>query len=143
MTTDLALNALKYWIEFNYAAYPALEDIPIHLRDTEDEQPGLCIVLKETGAEEHAVLRGVLIMGIEAWLVSVPGDDDDDATPAADHQALVADLYNVLANKYGIEVCSTFPGFKCFDIRGTSPISEQENGLRITRFEMRVVGCPV
>jgi len=143
MTTDLALKALKFWIEFNYAARPALDGIPIHLRDTEDEQLGLCIVLKETGAEEHPVLRGVLIMGIEAWLVSVPGDDDDTATPAADHQDLVADLYHVLADTYGIEVCSTYPGFKCFDIRGTAPISEQENGLRITRFEMRVVGCPV
>jgi len=142
MTTDLALNALKFCIEFNHAARPLLADIPIHLRDTEDEQPGLCIVLKETGAEEHPVLRGVLIMGIDAMLVSVPGDEDDAATPSADHQSLVADLYHVLADTYGIEVCSTYPGFKCFDIRGTAPISEQENGLRITRFEMRVVGCP-
>jgi hypothetical protein len=143
MTTDLALNALKAWIEYNHAAKPALEDIPIHLRDTEEEQPGLCIVLKETGSEEHPVLRGVLLMGIDCMLVSVPGDEEDDANPSADHQALVADLYNVLADTAGIDFLSTFSGFKCFDIRGTAPISEQENGLRITRFEMRIVGCPV
>ncbi len=143
MTTDLALNALKAWIEYSHAAKPSLADIPIHLRDTEDEQPGLCIVLKETGAEEHPVLRGVLLMGLECLLVSVPGDDGEEATPAADHQELVADLYNVLADTVAIDHLSSYPGFKCFDIRGTAPISEQENGLRITRFEMRVVGCPV
>jgi len=76
-------------------------------------------------------------------LMSVPGDEDDDATPSADHQALVADLYDILADRAGIDFLSTYPGFKCFDIRCAAPISEQENGLRTSRFQMLIVGCPV
>lgn len=155
MTTDLALLALKAWIELRTtAAYPVLSGIPILLRDTLEEQPGdddeedaddfnaTFIVLTESGEpEEHPVLRGVLTMPLECKLVTVAAEDLGSTD--AQHRALNAALYHILADKDGIAFCNNYPSFRCWDIRGTAPSTDTAEGQRVTTFAMSMVGAAV
>lgn len=155
MTTDLALAALKSWIELRAAAtYTVLSGIPILLRDTTTEQPGdddesdeedfdaTFIVLNEASSEEHPVLRGVLTMAIEVMLVTADASDDLGKTDTQ-HRALNAALYNILADTAGIAYCNSYPGFRCWDIRGTAPTSETGDGVRTTTFALTMTGAAV
>ena len=152
MTTDKALETLKSWITHRTTAYPALTGIPIILRDSEQEQPGdddaddeasfdaTHIVLNDTGSEEHPVLRGVLTIQVEAMLVTATGDL---GKTDAEHRALNADLWNILADKAAITYCNNQPGFACFDIRGNEPTSETGDGVRTTTFALSMVGAAI
>ena len=143
MTTDLALNAIKAWITYRTTVYTSLASIPIHLRDSEDEKEPPLIIIKETGAEEHPILRGVLTIGIEVALVTVPGAADEDATTEEASQALNSDLFNILADtQLAIGWCDQYPGLRVFDIRGISPTNEIENSNRVTRFSLTMTCCP-
>lgn len=140
MTADTALNAVKAWIEHN--ATGDLADVPIVLRDTDTEKPGLQIVIAEDGdPEEHPVLRGVLTIQINVMLRSVPGEEDEESTTQADHQALNADLYDILADVAAITYCDAYEGLKCFDIRGAAGSTSDEDGLRVTTFPLTMVAC--
>jgi len=153
MTTDKALETLKAWITHRTTTYTALAGIPIILRDSNTEQPGdddeedtddfdaTFIVLNDTGSEEHAVLRGVLTMQIEVMLVTSPGGDLGKTD--AEHRAINADLWNILADKAAITYCNNQPGFTCFDIRGNEPTSETGEGVRTTTFALKMVGAAI
>lgn len=152
MTTDKALETIKAWITHRTTAYPALDGIPIILRDSEQEQPGdddesdqgsfdsTYIVLNDTGSEEHPVLRGVLTMKLEVMLVTSTGDLGKTDT---EHRELNANLWNILADKDAIFYCDNQPGFRCWDIRGNEPTSETGDGVRTTTFALSMVGAAI
>lgn len=152
MTTDLSLAALKSWITYRAAAYPVLSGVPILLRDTQVERPGdddedevadfdaTFIRLADVGAEEHPIQRGCLTMDIEATLCTVPGDL---GKTDAEHAALNAALYSVLADTAAIEYCSAGTGIRCFDIRGVAPTTEADEAMRATTFKFSMVACVV
>lgn len=154
MTTDIALLALKSWIEHRASTYTILDGVPILLRDTATEQPGdddeedaatfdaTYIVLAEASAEEHPVLRGVLTMALEVILHTAAATDSTGSTDS-DHRALNAALYNIIADKSGIAFCDGYPGFRCWDIRGTAPTTDPADGQRVTTFAVSMVGAAV
>lgn len=153
MTTDLALAAIKAWIESRVATYPVLTGIPILLRDTATEQPGdddeageedfdaTFILLNDASSAEHPVLRGVLTMEIEALLKTAAGGDLGKTD--AQHAALNTALYNILADTASIAFCNTRNGFACWDIRGVAPVSESGDGMRTATFTFSVVGAAI
>lgn len=155
MTPDLALAALKSWIESRASAYPVIAGIPILLRDTATEQPGdddeenadefdaTFIVLTEVSSEEHPVLRGVLTMAVECILSTPAADTDELGKSDAEHRALNAALYHILADTSAIAFCNVHPGFRCWEIRGTAPTTETGEGVRVTTFALSIVGAAV
>lgn len=139
MTTDKLLAALKAWI--TNQAGSDLDDVTIYLRDTEEEKDPPYIMLRDSSAEEHAVLRGVMTIDVEAELVTVPGSDAQEAESLATHQIKTSALYEILSDKAAIAYCDARPGLKVFDIRGCAPTTESEDQTRTTRFEFRAVAC--
>lgn len=137
MTTDKLLAALKAWIESRDDS--DLDGVTIHLRDTEQEKEPPFILIRESATEEHPVLRGVLAIDVEAILVTVPGNDAQEAESLATHQLKADALYEILADKSAITYCDGYPGLKVFDIRGCAPTTESEDQTRQTRFELRAV----
>lgn len=139
MTTDKLLAALKAWIELQ--AGTALDGVTVHIRDTEQETEPPFILIRETANEEHPVLRGVMAIGLEVLLVTVPGESDQEAETLSTHQEKAAALYEILGDSDAIIYCDTYPGLKVFDMRGIAPITESEDQNRLTRFEIRAVAC--
>jgi hypothetical protein len=139
MTTDKLLSAIKAWIELKAGA--SLVGVSVYLGDTEQEKEPPMITLKETGNEEHPVLRGVMTIDLEAILETVPGAADQEADTQAMHEAKANELYEILADIQIIQFCDAYPGLKVFDIRGFAPTNESDDQNRLTRFEMRAVAC--
>lgn len=139
MTTDKLLAAIKAWIELKAGA--SLDGVTVYLRDTEQEKEPPMITLKETGNEEHPVLRGVMTIDLEAILETVPGESDQEADTQATHESKASELYEILGDTGIITFCDAYPGLKVFDIRGFTPTNESEDQNRLTRFEMRAVAC--
>jgi hypothetical protein len=149
MTTDAAANGIKAWIELRTTAYPVLSGVQIVVRDDAEAMESRHIVIRDTGSEEHPVLRGVLEIGFEVELRSVPVatlDDEDEqngllGTTRDEHQALTSALYDVLADIAAVEFLNAQPGLKCFDIRNVRMGTQSQDDLRSTIFQMEVRAC--
>lgn len=145
-TTDKTLAGLKAWI--TYRAPAELAEVPIYLRDDATERDFPCIVLSDTGAEEHPVLRGVLSIGIEAKLLSVavdePESDDTYATSTDDHRTIAGQLADILGETAAaVDFLTARDGLKCFDLRGAAPTTEPDDeGHRATTIQLGAVACP-
>jgi hypothetical protein len=144
MTITNAFQAIKQWIEFKTIEdYPELQGIPIYLRDDAEEITPPYIVFAETGAEEHEILRGVLNVSFEVRLVTVPGEDDQEAATADTHRELAAALQNITADTNSLAFLDGLAETKFFDIRGGVPMTENTDNQRITSIEHTMVVCPL
>lgn len=144
MTITNAFLAIKQWIEFKtQESYPELEGIPIYIRDDSEEITPPYIVMAETGAEEHEILRGVLNVSFEIRLVTVPGEDDQEAASAQTHRELSAALQNITADTNTLAYLDGLADTRFFDIRGGVAMTTNEEGQRITTIEHTMVVCPL
>ena len=144
MTITNAFLALKQWIEKRISEdYPELADVPIHIRDENDEITPPYIVLVETGAEEHEILRGVLSVSFEIRLVTVPGDDDQEASDASTAREMAAALQNITADTEALAFLDGIEETRFFDIRGGIPITSNGDGQRTISIEHMMVVCPL
>jgi hypothetical protein len=148
MTSDLALKALKSWIEYRAALdLDELDGIPVYLRDNEAEKETPNITLRDTASEEHDVLRGVLTIQVEAVLETVPAETGQEGHTEEEHQAINSALFRAMSEEgnddtpLAVAFCDGYTGLRVFDIRGTSPTTEVEDSNRVTRFEFQVVAC--
>jgi hypothetical protein len=149
MTTDSVADGLKAWIELRTTAYPVLAGVQILTGPDAELFEGTHIVIRDTGSEEHPVLRGVLEIGIEVDLRTVPIpeiDEDEEQSEfqgitKTEHTALSHALYNVLGDGAAITFLNGWPGLKCFDIRNVRPTTQATDDLRSTIFQMEVRAC--
>jgi len=144
MTITNAFLAINQWIEFKtQKSYPELEGIPIYLRDDSEEITPPYIVMVETGAEEHEILRGVLNVSFDVRLVTVPGDDGQEAASAETHRELAAALQNITADTNALVFLDGLADTRFFDIRGGATMTTNEDGQRVTTIEHTMVVCPL
>ena len=144
MTITNAFLALKQWIEKRVSEdYPELESVPIYIRDENGEITPPYIVLVETGAEEHEILRGVLTVSFEVRLVTVPGEDDQEASSADTAREMAQALQNITADVEALQFLDGICETRFFDIRGGIPMIANEDGQRIFTLEHTMVVCPL
>jgi len=141
-------TSIKQWIEKRVTeTYSELDGIEISTTgEIEDIAPPM-INIFETGQGIHeaggTVMYGVTDFEIAVDLVTVPASADDEGTPTTDDLTARKALYNILADRDGINWMSDRNDWRIFDIRLSSPITESNEGQRVTRLELQVVACPI
>lgn len=144
MIADRALEALKAWIESKSGTYAAVADLTIVLRDTDADKSYPRLTLTDTAAEEHPVLRGVMApLTVEALLETVPHADGATAgaTTQATHQTYTEALYDILGDNAAVSYMDALSGITVWDVRGDEGTTSDEDGRRVTRFEVRITCC--
>jgi len=140
-------TSIKEWIEKRTEEeYTELEDITISTTGEINDITPPMINIYETGQGIHEVggvtMYGVTDFEISVELVTVPATENDEGTPTVDDLEVRKALYNILGDRDGIEWMSERNGWRIFDIRLSSPITESNEGTRSTRFELQIVACP-
>lgn len=142
MIADKVLSGIKSWIESQQSINTEVDGLSIVLRDTTNVKSYPLLVLNDTGATEHPVLRGVWApLTVEAMLYSVPNADGASAsgTTQAQHQAVANALYQVLNDTAAIVHIDALTGLRCFDIRGGGIETTTEDNRLVTRILLDVV----
>jgi hypothetical protein len=53
------------------------------------------------------------------------------------------DLHDIIANRSAIDWINELNGWQVFDIRTAAPITEAQDGRRVTRWMLSVVAAPL
>jgi hypothetical protein len=142
MTIDKTLLAVKQLIEdASEVTYPNLDGIPVLITTEDEEKTYPCILVTDTGAEEHEVLRGVFTVGVDVQINTIPNDDAADGTTEAQHQAISSNLYDLLGDVASITALDAYEGLTVFDIRGSEPANEREDGRNATTISQEITCC--
>lgn len=143
MTITKALTAIKTMIENADATeFNLIVGLNIYLPTEDDTRTYPCINITDTGADEHEILRGVFDpLSVDIQLHTIPNDDTLDGTTEAEHQAIVEQMYSLLADIREIDELAATTGLNVFDIRQSSVSSSREDGRNTTTFSQDIVCC--
>lgn len=143
MTITKALTAIKTMIQNASATdYNLIVGLNIYLPTEDNNRDYPCIDISDEGAEEHEILRGVFDpLSVDIQLHTIPNDDTLDGTTEAEHQAIVDQLYNLLADIREIDELAATTGLTVFDIRQSSVSNSREDGRNTTTFSQDIVCC--
>jgi len=141
-------TSIKEWIEKRVEEeYAELEDFEISLTGEIEDVTPPCIRIFETGQSLHetggVVMYGVTDFEMAVEMATVPAEAADEGTPTDDDLDARKALYNIIADRSGIDWMSERNGWRIFDIRLSSPITEPNEGRRVTRLELQIVACPI
>tara|TARA_R110001599_G_scaffold344049_1_gene567223 strand:- start:168 stop:608 length:441 start_codon:yes stop_codon:yes gene_type:complete len=143
MTITKALTAIKEMIQnSDVDTFDLLVGMNIYLPTEDDNRDYPCIDITDEGVEEHDILRGVFDpLSVDIKLCTTPNDDTLDGTTEAEHQAIVDQLYCLLANINGIQELGAATGLTVFDIRNPSVANSREDGKNTTTFSQDITCC--
>jgi len=141
-------QSIRQWITKRIGEqYSDLEDVQIAITGEEADVTPPFIGIYETSASVHetggVTMYGVTDFEIAVELHTVPADEDNEGTPIATEQGWRRNLYDIVADRDLITWGSDRNGWRLFDIRTASPITESGEGQRITRLELMVTACPI
>lgn len=139
-----ASNELKAWIESRSGVYSSVSAWTIRTAADPVNKSYPLVVIEPTGADEHEILRGVMDpLTIDVRLETVPhaSGSSASATDLSTHETYVSDLYNILADRDAVGWIDVRGTARCFDIRGSEPTLEEEDGRRVSVVEVRMVCC--
>jgi hypothetical protein len=89
------------------------------------------------------ILHGVSAYEVTAELHTVPADENESGTPAADERQMRFDLYDIFANREAIAYLTGENSWTIFDIRAVAPTTEAQDGRRVSRFTITVIASPL
>jgi hypothetical protein len=125
---------------------PALAGLPVILSGETTSLIPDCIAVYETGSEQveqnGVIMRGVMEVGLNVELHTVPEESAEYGTTAAEHETIAADLYRVMADLSFLQWAQNRNGLICFDIRANSPILSATDGRRISTIEILFIAAP-
>ena len=143
MTT---LESLVEWIERKVPEHPILDGLQIIQMGEETVQspPFLGIVEQGSQTVEQAgvIMHGVSEYDISAQLYTVPASESEQGTPFEDEREMRQAIYDILADRSAIDWITERNFVRVFDIRTTAPITEAEDGQRVTRWQLTIIACP-
>jgi len=84
-----------------------------------------------------------LNVSLNVRLVTVPGDDGQEAASAETHRELATALQNITADTNALAFLDGLANTRFFDIRGGVPMTANEDGQRVTTIEHTMVVCPL
>jgi hypothetical protein len=138
--------SLAEWVEHQLAGFPSLSGLSVvTMGDTENLSPPF-LGIAETGADRYeqdgVPLHGVTTYEITVELVTVPAEEDQEGTPPNREREMRLDLYDILGNRDAIEWINGRNFWQVFDIRTGGPITEAQEGTRVSRWVLTVVAAP-
>lgn len=141
-------ESLRQWIEKRVGEdYPDLDGIQIAITGEESDVTPPFIGIYETSSAIYetagVTMYGVSDFEIAVELHTVPADENNEGTEIATEQGWRRNLYDILGDRDAIAWATDRNGWRVFDIRLASPITESGEGQRITRFELMVTACPI
>jgi hypothetical protein len=140
-------ESLRDWIFQQTPNYPTLDPVAIvTMGETETLDPPF-LAIYETGVSEvesnGVAMHGVGAYEIVAELHTVPQDTDQEGTPVETERGWRRDFFEILGNRQAIDFCSGRNGWRIFDIRAVTPMTEPSEGRRITKIGLTGIACPI
>ena len=137
MITDDICEALVGYIIGG--AESELADATVSVRDAGTDATIPAVYVGEDGdPEEDDIVRGTYLVPIEVVLATRPEDDESGAV----HLALTRNLVSLLADSPA--VIEHLDGVvRCWDSWGGQGRTGEEDGLRLTMFELRIKAGPL
>lgn len=140
------IKSLKQWIDYKKTLFDSLDDVSVVLMGDDAELSPPFLGIMESGSalvqQGEVVLHGVAAYEVTAELHTVPASEDEDGTPADDERQMRFDLYDIIANRDGIDWITGLNDWTVFDIRATPPTTEAQEGRRVSRFMITVITAP-
>ena len=139
--------SLSEWIALKQPEFPSLSGLTIvTMGDIEDLSPPF-LAIAETGVDAY-VQSGVPLYGVSTYeigidLVTVPATEEQEGTPANQEREMRIDLYDIIGNREAIEWINGRNFWRVFDIRGAGPITETQEGTRVSKWVLTVVAAPL
>jgi hypothetical protein len=141
------LESIRNWIDHQKTNFESIEDLPVVIMGEDSDLSPPFLGLVESGSalveQGEVVLHGVSAYEVSAELHTVPADEDNDGTPAAGERQMRFDLYDIIANRAGIEWIANANQWTIFDIRAAAPTTEAQDGRRVSRINMTVIASPL
>lgn len=139
-------ESIRDWVFSKYPIFPDLSVIDlVTMGETADLGPPF-LAIYETGSSLHdtdgVVVPGVSDFEITCELQTVPVEDDEGGTPTDTEREYRRQIYDILGDRDAIDWITERNGWRVFDIRTASPITEPNEGRRITRWVLSIVACP-
>ena len=141
------LQSLADWITYNQSSFPSLAGVSVVLMGDESDLSPPFFGLVESGSapveQNDVIMHGVSAYEVTAELHTVPADESESGTPAADERQMRFDLYDILANREAIAHLTGDNSWTIFDIRAAGPTTEAQDGRRVSRFMVTVIASPL
>jgi hypothetical protein len=130
--TDLLIDGIRDHIEA--VAPTALSACSFVIRDQAADRSFPQVRVFETGVEEHEVLLGVYRASVSVQLRSIPEDDSDSS-----HRGMAEELWNIVADESIEESLEGVANLAVPDIRCSGPMTDVDEDMRVTTFELTAV----
>lgn len=138
--------SLAEWVAKKQGKFPSIENLAvITMGETTDVSTPFLGIMESgnTPFEQDGVpLYGVSTYEMTCEFHTVPADEDNDGTPTETERIMRTDLYDILGNRDAIEWINGRNFWTVFDIRAGGPITEAQEGRRVTRWNLSIVACP-
>jgi hypothetical protein len=140
MTTDKLLDTWKRWITRS-------TDLPVAMRDDESvkQYPGIYIEGDSvTRLESGGIKDGnVFMIEFQTKLVTTPGEDAQQATSKAEHDAIRNYVSEIVESCQAESWLDSQLGIRVFQLLVDSPETTEEGGYRVTTWRCSATACPV
>lgn len=147
MTTDKTLDAWKRWLTHSILKEgdSILSGIPIRLRDSEEVKTFPGIYIAESGVsriESGGVMDGnAYQIEIQTQLVTIPGENDQQAVSKAAHDAMRNALSGHVNSGIAESWLDSQIGLTCFQLLTSSPTTGDEDHYRVTTWRNESAVC--
>lgn len=139
--------SIAEWVSLKAPLFPSLTGLSVvTMGETGDLAPPFLGIMESGSApfeQGGQTLYGVSTYELTCELHTVPQEEDQDGTPAETERLMRADLYDILGNRSAIDYLNGRNFWTVFDIRAAGPITEAQDGRRISRWIITVVASPL
>lgn len=137
-------ESLRDWIESQIEETSPLADIQIiTMGETDDITPPFLGITEVSSEETNDLVPGVSTFQITCELHTVPADESNGGTTPETEREFRRDLYDIIGDEAAIPWMDLKNGWRVFDIRLASPITEASEGRRVSRWNLQIVACPL
>lgn len=137
-------ESIRDWVDNQKSAFQLIEDLAVHIggEDADRSPPFLAIYEADSRPfyQDDVAMHGVTAFGISAELHTLP---QDDGTAPSDESEMRQNLYDILGNLDSMLWIENRNDWSIFDIGTCSAITTPEDGVRVSRFTLQVIACPI
>lgn len=136
--TDNVMAAIRSELVSN--APTELATCTFNLRDEADVKTYPLVVITDTDTDEHDVLRGVYLVGVDVALRTIPED-----TSNSNHELIAQQIWDILADEATVTVLDNWDAdMDVWDIRCQGALANEDDEYKqsVISLEVRVSHSP-
>ena len=139
--------SIAEWVNLKSPEFPSLDGLSVlPMGDTADQSPPF-LAIYETGADQYeqdgVVMKGITKYQITCDLVTVPANEDQAGTSPENERIMRTDLSDILQNEDIKDWIDGRNFWAVIDFQTPSPITEAQDGTRVTRWVLSVLAHPI